>query len=54
MKYVYSEEYLEKKLEELRKITSDDINTKETNLKYLIYLCNKYNLSMDFFVIVEK
>ncbi len=54
MKYVYSREYLRKKLEELKEITKDDINVNSRDLKYLVYLCNKYNLSMDFFVFVEK
>lgn len=54
MKYVYSKEYLKKRLEELKKNTNDEIDTNSEDLSYLVYLCNKYNLSMDFFVIVEK
>ncbi len=42
------------KLEELKKEKNDEIDINSADLKYLVYLCNKYNLSIDFFVIVEK
>ena len=54
MKYVYSSEYLKMKLEKLKMEKNDNIDTNSVDLNYLVYLCNKYNLSMDFFVIVEK
>lgn len=54
MKYVYSKEYLKMKLKELKERTNDDIDVDRYDLNYLVYLCNKYNLSMDFFVFVEK
>lgn len=54
MKYIYSEEYVLMRLKELKEKCNDDINTISFDLKYLVELCNKYNISLDFFVIVEK
>ncbi|RIA78573.1 hypothetical protein EI71_00134 [Anaeroplasma bactoclasticum] len=54
MKYVYSEEYVLMRLKKLKEKSHDEINTTSFDLNYLVELCNKYNLSLDFFVIVEK